>query len=822
MEKKRLVPGEFPVVKLNANVMPLPGIGIMFSMGPSYYSPLIQDARAGKVPYVFAVMQKPGHDAYPDSEEGLYEIGVVCSVEEVDKDHPHITFFGRYRAKAGRYVKKDNGLWTTVVTEQINDKIVSAEREVFEKRGDMVISPKGEKIIAGLLFNIKVQLERLCQKCIEYMGPDNPDVQTLKGLYDRFCNSDLDKYDTINELLWGIEFVAPVINTLTKQLFIEEVSFLGRIGRCMRLLEHNINVISEACEYDEEVKSRTPKDQKKRIDKTASNIPKEKKNNRQEKFQKIKDSISIEAQRAISEDFNHLDNIYPGSPEGGMLVNHLDCLLSIYSTEITPQENDISKVEMVLGQSHYGLEDIKERIYDYLATKIRNPRGKAPILCFVGPPGVGKTSIGKSVAESLGLKFVRLSLGGVMDEAEIRGHRQTYMGAMPGKIIQEIIRTGVRNPVFMLDEVDKINSDFRGDPSSALLEVLDPEQNHSFQDHYVGAPFDLSGVLFLCTANTKHGIQPALRDRMETLDISGYTEFEKVRIATKFLIPKQLVETGFPGIRVEWQNDDPEAVISKVVKGYTREAGVRGLERQLHQIFERWGRQVEKNGDSKPTKILITEELIEKLLGLPKHAHERVRETKIGEAIGLVVNNIGGGDTTYVQAQLYLRSKGEKSISQTDTLGDENDYLLNSNKRALTVVKNLLEDNGQQVIAKLKTHALNLQVSDDAAIVDGPSAGITMAVAIYSELTGKVIKPYVAMTGLITIKGMIKAVGGIKEKVLAAHRDGIKEIILPASNERDVIDKIPEEVKKDLNFHFVSYIEEVLPIVFPDSATSTV
>ena len=411
---------------------------------------------------------------------------------------------------------------------------------------------------------------------------------------------------------------------------------------------------------------------------------------------------------------------------------------------------------------------------------------------------------------------MRLSLGGIRDEADVRGHRQTYIGAIPGKIIQEIVRLGVRNPVFMLDEVDKINSDFRGDPSSALLEVLDPEQNHSFQDHYVGAPFDLSSVLFLCTANLSSGIQPALLDRMEVIEIAGYTEFEKIRIAAEFLIPKQVIETGFPGLKVNWQDNDPDKIILKIVKGYTREAGVRDLERQIHQIFSRWGRQVMKDGDdkfaigeTKPAEILITEELVEKLLGSPKYAHERVNKTEVGEAVGLAWTPVGG-DILYIQAAIMPFTGKELSLT-----GSQGETMRESCKVAVSLLRIFLEKAKKSKVLENKT--IHIHIPEGAVKKDGPSAGITTFSALYSEAFGVLVKPFVTMTGEITLKGMVTKVGGIKEKVLAAHRDGLKEIILPASNELDVKDKIPEEIKKDLRFHFMSSVDEVLPIVFPEN-----
>lgn len=813
-----IVPNEFPVVTRNPNSMPLPGIGASHFLRHPYYEFLIQEARGGKVPFVFVVMQRPELRAFPKNAEGLYQIGMVCSVEAVGDVEPWITLFGGYRVKVGRYIKKANDLWVASLSEPIVDE---QEEQFVNERGNIVVNPEYRVPLTGLLFNIRIKLQQLCQECVEFAGFDDADTQWLINLYDSFYNRDFNRRDAIDQLIWDVIFAASTIDSSQKQHFIEQTSLMSRIGGCLELLELNIDIISSARKQDAAVRSRMRKRQRR----SGRNISKGGGSSSDDnsmananpeiakrwgKYQKIKDSVSPEVQKAILEEFGRLNNCHPEQVEWSTFANHLDCLLNLYSTETTPQEKNISKVEEVLGQSHFGLEDIKKRIYDYLGTKIRNPKGKAPILCFVGPPGVGKTSIGKSVAESLGLKFVRLSLGGIRDEADIRGHRQTYIGSVPGKIVQEIIRSGVRNPVFMLDEVDKISSDFRGDPSSALLEVLDPEQNHSFQDHYVGAPFDLRDVLFLCTANTSAGIQPALLDRMAVIEIAGYTEFEKIQIAIEFLVSQEVVETGFPGLKVKYQDNNPDGVFSKIIKGYTREAGVRNLKREIRQIFERWGRQVMKDGNDKPTELLITEELVEKLLGAPRYTHERVNITEIGEAIGLAWTPVGG-DIMYIQTQLTPHGRTEKDISQTGNLGK---IFEAANKDAFTVIKNRLR-NDKKAMRMLMDNLFCVSVPEGAIPKDGPSAGISMTMAMYSRLTGRPLKPYVAMSGEIDILERVHAVGGIKEKVLAAYRDGVKEIILPVSNERDVKDQIPEEIKKGLKFHFVSRIDEVLPIVFP-------
>lgn len=649
------------------------------------------------------------------------------------------------------------------------------------------------------------------------------EIGLLEGLYDKYGNLDFMKLNIINEFIWYTVFAIPEIDSQQKQHIIETTTARQRISNCLALLEINIALTQNAKKFEGVVTKSKKRGKPRRIpinktvedtqdnndDSFETNDPEILK--RWERYKKIKDTLHPDVQKAFMEDFNHLNGGDSQQAEWTTFKNHLDFILDLYSTIITPQETDISKVEKILGESHYGLEDIKERIYNFLTTKLRNPKGKGPIICFVGPPGVGKTSIGKSIAESLSRKFIRLSLGGLRDEAEIRGHRATYIGALPGRILSEIRRSGVRNPVFMLDEIDKLTNDFRGDPSSALLEVLDPEQNHSFQDHYVGAPFDLSDVLFLCTANVISGIQAPLLDRMDIIPISGYTEDEKIQIAKQYLIPKLEKELGLvkDNIGVDWEDGEPEKIISKTITGYTREAGVRKLEQKLHQVLESLSREHMKSADKKAS-IKVTETSMDKILRIPKYSSERVRETEIGESIGLVVTESGNGDIIYVQAQFFPKVYGEKGISQT---GQLKEVLREANKNALTVVKNLLESDAK-ILKKLKTHSLHLSIPDGATPKDGPSAGITMAVALYSELTRKLVKPSIAMTGEITIKGRIRAVGGIKEKVLAAYRDGLKEIILPAANKRDYDQDISKQIKENITFHFVEHIKDVLPIVF--------
>jgi ATP-dependent Lon protease len=450
-----------------------------------------------------------------------------------------------------------------------------------------------------------------------------------------------------------------------------------------------------------------------------------------------------------------------------------------------------------LDEDHYDLEKVKKRILEYLAVRKLKADMKGPILCFVGPPGVGKTSLGKSIARTMGRKFIRISLGGVRDEAEIRGHRRTYVGALPGRIIQGIKKSGSNNPVFMLDEVDKIGMDFRGDPSSALLEVLDPEQNYSFSDHYIDVPFDLSKVMFITTANVLDTIPPALRDRMEVLELPGYSEDQKMMIAKEFLIRKQIEEHGLTSEFIEFQ----DAALQTVISSYTREAGVRNLEREIAAICRGVAKDV-AGGSSE--KIVVTPDNLNKFLGPIKFFLEVAERTsEPGVATGLAWTPTGG-DIIFVEA---TRMRGEKGLTLTGQLGD---VMKESAQAALAYVRSKAKELGidEDFFAKNDIH---IHVPAGAIPKDGPSAGITMFIALTSLLTNKPVRSNIAMTGEITLRGLVLPVGGIKEKVLAGMRAGIRTIILPKKNEKD-LEEIPEHIRKQMNFQFIHRMDEAIQL----------
>src|SRR5512136_1993683 len=492
-----------------------------------------------------------------------------------------------------------------------------------------------------------------------------------------------------------------------------------------------------------------------------------------------------DVRKITDKELKRLERINSASPEYTVARTYLDYLIGMPWQTATPDNRDINQAESVLNEDHYNLKKVKERILEYLAVRTLKEKMKGPILCFVGPPGVGKTSLGKSIARALGRKFIRVSLGGMRDEAEIRGHRRTYIGSLPGRIIQEIYRAGSNNPVFMLDEVDKIGADFRGDPASALLEVLDPEQNFSFADHYLDVPFDLTNVMFITTANILDPIPPALKDRMEVITLSGYTTEEKQSIAVKFLIPREVEENGLSLNPPEFT----EPAIAKVIGDYTREAGVRNLQRNIASICRKVAKEITQ---AKPLRSTITPEMVEELLGPRKFFNEAAAEKdRAGVVTGLAWTETGG-DIIFVEA---TRMKGKGELILTGSLGD---VMKESARAALSYVQ---ANNAEWSIRDDAFADVNIHIHVPAGSIpkDGPSAGITMVTSIVSLMTGRLARRDTAMTGEISLTGRVLAIGGLKEKVLAARRAGVKKVILPDRNRQDLED-VPEDVRQELEF----------------------
>ena len=606
------------------------------------------------------------------------------------------------------------------------------------------------------------------------------------------------------------DFVAgslPSLNTAQKQEFLEVLDVRTRLERINKVLVKDLEVLEVGSKIQSQVKSELQKNQREYyLREQMKAIQKElgDSDDQQREWSELKEKIEKagmpeEAKKEALRELDRLSRMSPAAAEYTVARTYLDWLVALPWSKRTEGEIDLVKAKEVLDNDHYDLEKVKDRILEYLAVRKMKPDIKGPILCFVGPPGVGKTSLGKSIASALGRKFHRLSLGGMRDEAEIRGHRRTYIGALPGQIIQGLRRAESKNPVFILDEVDKIGADFRGDPASALLEVLDPEQNNTFKDHYIDLPFDLSEVLFITTANILDTVPPALRDRMEVIRLAGYTEEEKLHIARRHLIPRQLDNHGLSPEIVAFGDD----ALVKLIREYTREAGLRNLEREIASILRKIAR---KKAEGISETVAVTPEKVEEYLGAPYFMREEMDERTLipGVALGLSWT-AAGGETLYIEASQMF---GKKGLNLTGQLGD------------------VMKESAQTALSWVRAHArqlgiedsffervdLHLHVPEGAIPKDGPSAGITLVTAIVSLLTGRAVRPRVAMTGEMTLAGRVLPVGGIKEKVLAAHRLGVKEVILPKRNEKAVKEDLPEKIRNDVKIHLVASIEEVLEL----------
>ena len=606
------------------------------------------------------------------------------------------------------------------------------------------------------------------------------------------------------------------ISVEDKQGLLEIFSTQARLQRLIELLETEI----EKRQLDRTIQTRVKRQMEKAqkeyyLNEQIKAIHKElgrkdEKAELEELKKKIEEAgMTEEAKEKAMQELHRLEAMPPMSAEGTVSRTYIDWLISVPWKQKSKEIKDLSKAEEVLNDDHFGLEKIKERILEYLAVRqlVKNPKGS--ILCFVGPPGVGKTSLGKSIARATGRKFVRLSLGGVRDEAEIRGHRRTYIGALPGQIIQMMKKAGTINPVVLLDEVDKLGADFRGDPSAALLEVLDPEQNHTFQDHYLDVEYDLSKVFFIATANVLHTIPPALQDRLEILRLSGYTEREKLEIAKRHLVPKQAEGNG---LKLE-QFDFTDEGILEVIRHYTREAGVRNLEREIGSCCRKLARKFVAESPAEDAKDSIDAARVREMLGPIKFRQQGIAaHSEIGLATGLAWTEIGG-EVLQIEATLV---KGRGGVTLTGKLGD---VMQESAQAALTCIRARAERLAMS-LDFIRKRDLHIHIPEGAIPKDGPSAGITMATAMASALAHVAVKKNVAMTGEITLRGKVLPIGGVKEKLLAAHRFGIDTIILPKDNEKDLVE-LPEEVRDALNISLVETIDEVLSLALEDSVPTT-
>jgi ATP-dependent Lon protease len=605
------------------------------------------------------------------------------------------------------------------------------------------------------------------------------------------------------------DFLAANINldTEQKQQLLEELNVKERLRKLTVFLNHEVEVLEVGSRIQSQVQSELSKGQRefylreqlKAIQKELGEVDEKTMEINELRDQIEKTGMPEEARKEAERELDRLANMPSAAAEYTVARTYLDWMVNLPWTTSTDDNLDVKRAARILDEDHYDLEKVKERILEYLSVRNIKKDTKGPILCFVGPPGVGKTSLGHSIARALGRHFHRISLGGVRDEAEIRGHRRTYVGALPGRIIQGLRKAGTNNPVFMLDEV----VDFRGDPAAALLEVLDPEQNHSFTDHYLDVPFDLSHVMFITTANILYSIPPALLDRMEVIELPGYTEPEKVKIAQQFLLPRQLSEHGLETYDVKIEQD----TISSIVRNYTREAGVRNLEREIAGVMRKIARKIAEGGKGPFT---VTPSDLREMIGPVRFRQEVIEEAdEVGVATGLAWTEVGG-DVLFVEVESY---PGKGNLTLTGKLGE---VMQESARAAVTYSKANADKLG---IPKdfFDANDVHIHVPAGAIPKDGPSAGVTMAVALVSAATGKPVEKDVAMTGEITLRGKVLPVGGIKEKVLAANRAGVKKVILPEENEKD-LEEVPDFVKQEMEFSFVKNADEIMAQVLKDGA----
>jgi len=648
-------------------------------------------------------------------------------------------------------------------------------------------------------------------------GEPSPEVEALR----RAVTQQFDQYVKLNkkippEILTsiaGIDDAGRLADTIAahlplkldaKQSVLDLFEVAKRLEKLLELLEHEVDILQVEKRIRGRVKRQMEKSQREYyLNEQVKAIQKELGDGEEgadlEELEKkiIAARMSKEARKKAENELKKLKLMSPMSAEATVVRNFIDTLVALPWAKKSKVKHDLPLAEEVLNEDHFGLDKVKERILEYLAVQQRVDKVKAPILCLVGPPGVGKTSLGQSVARATGRKFVRMALGGVRDEAEIRGHRRTYIGSMPGKVLQSLTKVGVRNPLFLLDEIDKLGMDFRGDPSSALLEVLDPEQNHTFSDHYVEVDFDLSDVMFIATSNSMN-IPPALLDRMEVIRLSGYTEDEKVSIAQRYLLPKQQKNNGVK----DEELDVAESAIRGIIRYYTREAGVRSLEREISKICRKTVKSIQLK--KVIGKVVVTDENLNDFLGVRKFDYGRAeKKNQVGQVVGLAWTEVGG-DLLTIEAAVM---PGKGNIIRTGSLGD---VMKESVEAARSVIRSRSRRLGikDEMFEKRDVH---VHVPDGATPKDGPSAGAAMATAFVSALTNIAVKADVAMTGEITLRGEVTAIGGLKEKLLAAHRGGIKTVLIPEDNVKDLQD-IPENVKNHLEIVPVRWIERVLEL----------
>jgi len=768
-EEKEALPEDVPLIALRNTVL-FPNVVLPITVAREKSVKAISDAQKANK-WIAVVAQKDGNNEDPAPED-MYSTGTLAKiVKQIKMPDGNTTVFimGRMRFRIEYFSQVDP--YYTARIRFLDDDF-----------------PKNDPEFDALVSSIKDHSEQIVQH--------SPNMPNEAGIVLR----------NIEQHSFLIHFIASNISAKTseKQGLLEENNVKARAEKLLQLLQSELQLVELKAEITNKARGEIDKQQReyflqqqlKSIREELGGEPNEREiRDLEKRAENMKWPEA--AQELFQKNIEKLERMHPSTPDYSVVYNHLDLMLDLPWGTYTTDSYDLKKAQKVLDHDHFGMDQIKDRILEYLAVLKLKGDLKSPILCFVGPPGIGKTSLGRSIASAIDRRYVRLSLGGLHDESELRGHRKTYIGAMPGRIIQQLRKVKSANPVFILDEVDKLGKDFRGDPSSALLEILDPEQNSTFYDNYLELEFDLSKVLFIATANSLSDIQPALRDRLEIIQLSGYSIEEKAEIAKRHLILKQKDLHGLDKVKLNF----PDKVLQYIIQNYTRESGVRELDRVLASIMRNVAKQVAMEEVVQPT---VTLEQVERVLGKPKFNNEiYTKGHPPGVAVGLAWTSVGG-DILFIEAGLH---KGKGVLQLTGNLGD---VMKESASTALSYLKAHASEYGISHEQFEETN-IHIHVPEGAVPKDGPSAGITMLTALTSAFTGRRIRPYLAMTGEITLRGQVLPVGGIKEKILASKRAGVKEVILCSLNEKDVEEINPAYVK-GLKFHYVSEMSEVLDL----------
>ncbi len=766
-QEKGSLPETLPVIALRNTVL-FPNVVLPITVAREKSVKAIEEAQKSNK-WIGVIAQKDSSNEDPNPED-IYETGTLAKVvKQIKMPDGNITIFimGRMRFKIKEYVQ--------------TDPFYVAKVNYLED-----IYPKDDASFDALISSIKDYSEKIAQQ-----SPNMPNEASIV-------------LRNIEQQSFLMHFVASNISAKLqdKQAMLEEDNITLRAEKLLQLLQTDLQLVELKNEITNKTRADIDRQQReyflqqqlKSIRDELGGDP----NDREIKdLQKRADEIkwTDSAKELFKKNIEKLERMHPSTPDYSVIYNHLDLMLDLPWGVYTEDSYDLKKAQKVLDDDHYGMDKIKDRILEYIAVLKLKGDMKSPILCFVGPPGIGKTSLGRSIASAIQRKYVRLSLGGLHDESELRGHRKTYIGAMPGRIIQSLRKIKSSNPVFILDEVDKLGKDFRGDPSSALLEILDPEQNNSFYDNYLELEYDLSKVLFIATANSLGDIQPALRDRLEIIQLSGYSPEEKTEIAKRHLIPKQKEMHGLMKVPLKF----PDKVILKIIQEYTRESGVRELDRLLAGIMRSVAKHVAMD---EKVSSQITTDVVEQALGKPRFTNDiYTKGYPAGVVVGLAWTAVGG-DILFIETSL---SRGKGELTLTGNLGQ---VMKESATTALSYLKANSDAYGIPY-DRFGDRNIHVHVPEGAVPKDGPSAGITMLTSLASAFTGRKVRPYIAMTGEITLRGQVLPVGGIKEKILAAKRAGIKEIIMSKQNEKD-IDEINKEYVKGLTFNYVNDVSEVL------------